>query len=112
MAIRRSARLVKTIVRHLRETRNMRNVAPEPPEEQNPPAVTDPPTSASGLPSVLKTFEVALDEMGARRSLKALRKANQIGGFDCPSCAWGDPEDHRHMVEFCENGAKAIAEEA
>jgi hypothetical protein len=33
-------------------------------------------------------------------------------GFDCPGFAW--PEEHggRKLAEFCENGAKAVAEEA
>ena len=38
---------------------------------------------------------------------------NQDGGFDCPSCAWPDPDHKRkHAAEFCENGAKAVAWEA
>ena len=36
---------------------------------------------------------------------------NQKEGFDCPGCAWPDPE-HRTTFEFCENGAKAVADEA
>src|SRR5690606_25484627 len=41
----------------------------------------------------------------------AMLGLNQWEGFDCPSCAWPDPEDHRSAFEFCENGAKAIASE-
>jgi len=38
---------------------------------------------------------------------------NQPKGFDCPGCAWPEPAaEHRARFEFCENGAKAIAEEA
>jgi len=37
---------------------------------------------------------------------------NQKGGFDCPSCAWPDPDGERSRFEFCENGAKAIATES
>ncbi|MTB50604.1 FdhF/YdeP family oxidoreductase [Lewinella sp. W8] len=45
--------------------------------------------------------------------LKTLAKLNQKGGFDCPGCAWPDPDGHRTpMAEYCENGVKAIAEEA
>jgi molybdopterin-dependent oxidoreductase alpha subunit len=51
-------------------------------------------------------------EMGAVRSLRTLSQVNQKEGFDCPGCAWPDPDGHRSMVEFCENGAKAVAEEA
>ena len=39
-------------------------------------------------------------------------KINQFKGFDCPGCAWPDPDKERSVVEFCENGAKAVAEEA
>ena len=38
-------------------------------------------------------------------------KANQPDGFDCPGCAWGDPE-HGSSFAFCENGVKAVAWEA
>jgi molybdopterin-dependent oxidoreductase alpha subunit len=58
-------------------------------------------------------MQYALAEMGPSRSVKALLKVNQAGGFDCPSCAWADPsvKDRKH-AEFCENGAKAVAWEA
>ncbi|WP_267357598.1 MULTISPECIES: FdhF/YdeP family oxidoreductase [unclassified Methylobacterium] len=42
---------------------------------------------------------------------RALLKANQPDGFDCPGCAWGDPE-HGSSFEFCENGVKAVSWEA
>ena len=42
---------------------------------------------------------------------RAMLKANQPDGFDCPGCAWGDPE-HGSSFEFCENGVKAVAWEA
>ena len=55
----------------------------------------------------------SLAEMGPRRTAKTLLRLNQAEGFDCPSCAWPDPEvGHRHTAEFCENGAKAVSEEA
>jgi formate dehydrogenase major subunit len=51
--------------------------------------------------------------MGPRRSVRTLLNLNQVEGFDCMSCAWPDPDPgHRHTAEFCENGAKAVAEEA
>ena len=44
---------------------------------------------------------------------QTLLRLNQTDGFDCQGCAWPDPDpDHRHTAEFCENGAKAVAEEA
>jgi molybdopterin-dependent oxidoreductase alpha subunit len=49
--------------------------------------------------------------MGPARAVKVLAGANQPDGFDCPGCAWPEA-DQPHAVEFCENGAKAIAWEA
>ena len=51
--------------------------------------------------------------MGVRRTASTLPRLNQVDGFDCQGCAWPDPAPgHRHAAEFCENGAKAVAEEA
>ncbi|HET6743385.1 MAG TPA: FdhF/YdeP family oxidoreductase, partial [Kribbella sp.] len=66
---------------------------------------------AAGVPAVLSSFKFGLREMGPVRSGRAFLKMNQDRGFDCPSCAWPDPE-HKHTAEFCENGAKAVAWEA
>ncbi|MFF1533769.1 FdhF/YdeP family oxidoreductase [[Kitasatospora] papulosa] len=67
--------------------------------------------SAAGLPAVAHTLRIAQQQMGVRRTAQTLLKVNQKDGFDCPGCAW--PEgDKRHTAEFCENGAKAVAEEA
>lgn len=54
----------------------------------------------------------AIGKAGVARAKDALTKLNQKGGFDCPSCAWPDPDGHRSSFEFCENGAKAVASEA
>jgi molybdopterin-dependent oxidoreductase alpha subunit len=67
---------------------------------------------AAGFPAVANAMRHALTQMGAKRTLKTLTKLNQHQGFDCPGCAWPDPEGHRNAAEFCENGAKAVAEEA
>ncbi|MGH9046431.1 MAG: molybdopterin-dependent oxidoreductase, partial [Acidimicrobiales bacterium] len=75
--------------------------------------VRHPKTSSVGITGIVKTLQYALEEMGPKRSLKTLLKLNQTDGFDCPSCAWPDPDpEHRKMAEFCENGAKAVAWEA
>src|SRR4051812_139555 len=51
--------------------------------------------------------------MDLARGIKALMALNQKDGYDCPGCAWPDPDDERSSLgEYCENGAKAIAEEA
>ncbi len=67
---------------------------------------------AGGIPAVLASLKHAWREMGAARSLKTLLEVNQKDGFDCPGCAWPDPDGERAHAEFCENGAKAVAEEA
>ncbi|MDT0566056.1 FdhF/YdeP family oxidoreductase [Streptomyces sp. DSM 3412] len=66
---------------------------------------------AAGIPAVTSSLRHAGEQMGARRGLLTLLRVNQKEGFDCPGCAWPEPE-HRHRAEFCENGAKAVAEEA
>ena len=72
----------------------------------------DPKEYAAGLPGIGKALEHSFREMGVMRSLATLRKLNQQDGFDCPSCAWPDPEKPSRLGEFCENGAKAVADEA
>jgi molybdopterin-dependent oxidoreductase alpha subunit len=67
---------------------------------------------AGGVPAIFQTAKFAWREMGARRSLKTLLAVNQKDGFDCPGCAWPEPDGERSHAEFCENGAKAVAEEA
>lgn len=68
---------------------------------------------AAGIPAVLAALSDLQEERIAFRGMKALLKMNQRGGFDCPSCAWPDPDDERSPIgEYCENGAKALAEEA
>jgi anaerobic selenocysteine-containing dehydrogenase len=68
-------------------------------------------TVAGGIPAIISTAKHAWREMGAVRSLKTLAQLNQKDGFDCPGCAWPDPAD-RAATEFCENGAKHVADEA
>lgn len=65
---------------------------------------------ASGLPAITDTIKHTFGEMGAARATQALLKLNQKGGIDCQSCAWADP-DERTVAEFCESGAKALADE-
>ena len=50
--------------------------------------------------------------MGLVRGVRTLLKVNQTGGVDCPGCAWPEPDRERSHFEFCENGAKHIADEA
>jgi molybdopterin-dependent oxidoreductase alpha subunit len=75
--------------------------------------VGKPKAHAAGVRGVAVSMERALGQMGPARTARTLAKLNQADGFDCMSCAWPDPDpEHRHKAEFCENGAKAVAEEA
>jgi molybdopterin-dependent oxidoreductase alpha subunit len=67
--------------------------------------------AAGGFASVVATVKHAVRQMGVRRSVDTLRQVNQPEGFDCPGCAWPDPAEPG-ALEFCENGAKAVAHEA
>ncbi|WP_028813951.1 FdhF/YdeP family oxidoreductase [Streptomyces flavidovirens] len=78
---------------------------------QDAPQVAAPQHAAAGLPAIGHTLKMAQQQMGVRRTAQTLLKVNQKDGFDCPGCAWPE-EDKRHKAEFCENGAKAVAEEA
>lgn len=67
--------------------------------------------SAAGIEGVRQSLRYAWGRMGVVKGTKALLKVNQIDGFDCQSCAWPSPDEHRHVAEFCENGAKAVSDE-
>jgi len=72
----------------------------------------DPVSHAAGILGVKEALRHGFKEMGILRSMRTLLDMNQKGGFDCPSCAWPDPEDRSAIGEYCENGAKALADEA
>jgi molybdopterin-dependent oxidoreductase alpha subunit len=75
--------------------------------------VGDPAKAAAGPHAVAVALKRAVDQMGVTRSARTLRRLNQTDGFDCQGCAWPDPSPgHRHPAEFCENGVKAVADEA
>ena len=86
---------------------------PENPEDFTGLKTGKPKDTAAGIPAVISTVEHVFGEMNVGRGVKALLKVNQKDGYDCPGCAWPDPDDDRSAIaEYCENGAKAIAEEA
>lgn len=91
---------------------------PSNPNPENPEIFTGlktgkPKIAAAGIPAVVSTVEHVFSEMNVARGVKALLNVNQKDGYDCPGCAWPDPDDDRSAIaEYCENGAKAIAEEA
>src|SRR5690242_5172176 len=66
---------------------------------------------AAGIPAMLNTARYGLREMGPVRTARTLTNINQEKGFDCQSCAWPSPDKKRKVFEFCENGAKAVADE-
>lgn len=71
------------------------------------------PEGAVGIPAISSTVKQLSKYMSPRQAMKTMFKVNQKGGFDCPGCAWPDPDDERSKLgEYCENGVKAIAEEA
>ncbi|MBP6431676.1 MAG: FdhF/YdeP family oxidoreductase [Ferruginibacter sp.] len=70
-------------------------------------------TWAAGVPAVKAAISDLIEEKTILRGGKALFTMNQKSGFDCSSCAWPDPDDDRSALgEYCENGVKALAEEA
>ena len=67
--------------------------------------------TAAGIPAAISSLNHGIRKMGVSKTIKTLLMVNQKDGFDCPGCAWPDP-NHRTSFEFCENGAKAVADEA
>jgi molybdopterin-dependent oxidoreductase alpha subunit len=94
------------------ETEARDKASAENPEELSNLRRGEPAQSAAGLPAVTHSFRHALRESSIGRAAASWFALNQKNGFDCPSCAWPDPDDHRAKTEFCENGAKAVASEA
>lgn len=68
--------------------------------------------TAAGMRSILDSIKDTFKKSGVVDGTKLLANLNQKGGIDCNSCAWADPDDERTLAEFCESGAKAIADEA
>ena len=89
-----------------------KNASSENPEELGELRRGPPAKSAAGLAAVTSSMKHALRESGIVRAAASWIGLNQKNGFDCPSCAWPDPDGHRAKTEFCENGAKAVASEA
>ncbi|CNI93519.1 putative oxidoreductase [Yersinia aldovae] len=66
--------------------------------------------AAGGWGSLEATTRFVLDSKQALNNIRNLLRVNQVKGFDCPGCAWGD--DNHSTFSFCENGAKAVSWEA
>lgn len=88
-----------------------RNVRALTPDDNNRLSITKTKSKAAGIPAVVSSSVHGLKKMGLVKTIKTLTTVNQESGFDCPGCAWPDPE-HSSPFEFCENGAKAVADES
>ncbi|MGV7122695.1 FdhF/YdeP family oxidoreductase [Sphingopyxis sp. 550A] len=66
---------------------------------------------AGGWGAAAATAKVLLEQSVVTKGSRALLSMNQPGGFKCPSCAFPDAVCTKKL-EFCENGAKALAHEA
>jgi len=83
------------------------------PIEEEQIRIKAPQTKAGGVPAVRSALSHTRKYMDSGAARKTLFQLNQFGGLDCPGCGWPDPDDERSKLgEYCENGAKAIAEEA
>ena len=90
-----------------------RKVQIVPPEEFSNLKLTERKEKAAGIPALISSMKHISEELGIWQGIKVLNKMNQKDGFDCPGCAWPDPDGKRSSLgEYCENGVKAIAEEA
>ncbi len=95
-----------------KDPQQKRNVHILPPEDLTGLISAEPSTKAAGIPGLTHAIRHLSEEMGLWKGLKLMAKVNQIDGIDCPGCAWPDPKHRSALGEYCENGAKAIAEEA
>src|SRR2546422_1992063 len=84
----------------------------QPPEETSPVQIKPISKVAGGIPAIAASVKHAWGEMGPVRGTRTLLRLNQKGEFDCPGCAWPEPDGERSHFEFCEEGAKHIADEA
>ncbi len=85
----------------------------QPPTKLTGIQLTEIPTSAVGVKAITSAMSHIKKEVGLVKGIVLLKNLNQKNGFDCPGCAWPDPDAKRaFLAEYCENGAKAVAEEA
>jgi molybdopterin-dependent oxidoreductase alpha subunit len=95
-------------------TSDLQGAQQTPGEERDPDVhQVEPKRTSVGLPAIAVLTERTVRSMGVVRTGRTLARLNQPGGFDCMGCAWPDPDPEvRSVAEFCENGAKAVANEA
>ena len=81
------------------------------PPETDPAKLREPHHVAGGLPALTESLRFTARETGFTRGIGDWLRVNKIDGFDCQSCAWPNPDEHRHIFEFCESGVKALVSE-
>jgi len=85
----------------------------QPPEKLTGIKLTKVPKTSVGVKAIVSALTHIKNEVGIVKGIHLLKNINQKDGFDCPGCAWPDPDEKRaFLAEYCENGAKAVAEEA
>lgn len=84
----------------------------QPPEESTTVEIAPIGKVAGGLAAAIEATRYAWREMGVVRGTRTLLQLNQKQGIDCPGCAWPEPDGERSHFEFCEEGAKHVADEA
>ena len=90
----------------------MNNINPHTPLEFTGLRLGKPYDESVGMTAIASSVRHVFGRMPFSRGIKTLFNLNQEHGIDCPSCAWPDPDHRSPIAEYCESGAKAIAEEA
>ncbi|MDY0779461.1 FdhF/YdeP family oxidoreductase [Tenacibaculum sp. IB213877] len=92
---------------------NSKKTNAQPPVKLTGIELSNVPKEAVGTKAIQSAINHIFSEVGVIKGISALKNLNQTYGFDCPGCAWPDPDEKRaFLAEYCENGAKAVAEEA
>jgi hypothetical protein len=60
--------------------------------------------AAGGWGALKAVADAIRGQMSVKQDVIALFKVNQPQGFDCPGCAWPDPQ-HASSFEFCDQQA-------
>lgn len=60
--------------------------------------VSPPKEWAVGIPAIEHAMLPAMGDMGPERSAETGLAINHRRGFDCPSCAWADPDKQRPIM--------------
>ena len=90
----------------------MKRGAPVTDINENNLVITKPKKAAARLEAAVVALDRGNAQAGVTRTARSLLRLNQRNGTDCPGCAWPESQGHRKTAEFCENGAKAVAEES